>query len=280
MYGRVFFVALGLVGARRRGGDLRRRRATSSSSGDISRRARSSPSPRSSTRVYQPLTGLTNARVDLMTSMVSFERVFEVLDAPEAIAGAAGRRRPRRRRAGGSSSTTSRFRYPPAARRPIASLEQHATPAPTPTATCSTASTLDVAPGETVALVGVVGRRQDDARLARSRGSTTSPAGAVRVDGHDVRDLTLASLRAAIGVVSQDPHLFHESIGDNLRYAKPDATDRRARRGVPRRRASTTRSPRCPTATTRSSASAATACRAARSSASRSPGCCSRTRRS
>jgi ATP-binding cassette, subfamily B, bacterial len=49
--------------------------------------------------------------------------------------------------------------------------------------------------------------------------------GAVRIDGHDVRDLTLRSLRAAIGVVSQDPHLFHESIGDNLRYAKPDATD-------------------------------------------------------
>jgi ATP-binding cassette subfamily B protein len=47
----------------------------------------------------------------------------------------------------------------------------------------------------------------------------------VRIDGHDVRDLTLGSLRAAIGVVAQDPHLFHESIGDNLRYAKPDATD-------------------------------------------------------
>jgi ATP-binding cassette, subfamily B, bacterial len=50
-------------------------------------------------------------------------------------------------------------------------------------------------------------------------------SGAVRIDGHDVRDLTLDSLRAAIGVVSQDPHLFHETIGDNLRYAAPDATD-------------------------------------------------------
>ena len=96
----------------------------------------------------------------------------------------------------------------------------------------------------------------------------------MRIDGHDVRDLTLDSLRAAIGVVAQDPHLFHESIGDNLRYAKPDATDDELRRGVPGGADPRHDRPRCPTATTPSSASAATGCPAARSSAWRSPGCC------
>ena len=78
-------------------------------------------------------------------------------------------------------------------------------------------------PGETVALVGASGSGKTTL-ASLSPGSTTSPAARCRVDGHDVRDLTLESLRAAIGVVAQDPHLFHESIGDNLRYAKPDAT--------------------------------------------------------
>jgi ABC-type bacteriocin/lantibiotic exporter with double-glycine peptidase domain len=97
--------------------------------------------------------------------------------------------------------------------------------------------------------------------------------GAVRIDGHDVRDLTQVSLRAAIGVVSQDPHLFHESIAANLRYARPTppTPSWRRRAGPP---ASTTSSPPCPTATTPWSASAATGCRAARSSGSPSPACC------
>ena len=83
--------------------------------------------------------------------------------------------------------------------------------------------TIDVMPGETVALVGVSGAGKSTlVSLIPRLYDVTS--GAVRIDGHDVRDLTLESLRAAIGVVAQDPHLFHESIGDNLRYAKPDAT--------------------------------------------------------
>jgi ATP-binding cassette subfamily B protein len=80
-----------------------------------------------------------------------------------------------------------------------------------------------IEPGETVALVGVSGSGKTTlaSLLARLYDVT---AGAVRIDGFDVRDLTTDSLRASIGVVSQDPHLFHESIGDNLRYARPDAT--------------------------------------------------------
>jgi ATP-binding cassette, subfamily B, bacterial len=83
---------------------------------------------------------------------------------------------------------------------------------------------LDILPGETVALVGASGAGKSTLVSLIPRLYDVT-AGAVLVDGHDVRDLTLVSLRAAIGVVAQDPHLFHESIGENLRYAKPDATD-------------------------------------------------------
>jgi ATP-binding cassette subfamily B protein len=83
---------------------------------------------------------------------------------------------------------------------------------------------LTLHPGETVALVGASGSGKTTlAGLIPRLYDVTG--GSVRFDGHDVRDLTQQTLRAAIGVVSQDPHLFHESIGDNLRYAKPNATD-------------------------------------------------------
>jgi ATP-binding cassette subfamily B protein len=83
---------------------------------------------------------------------------------------------------------------------------------------------LSIAPGETVAIVGPSGSGKSTlASLVPRLYDVTS--GSVRIDGHDVRDLTGASLRSAIGVVSQDPHLFHESIESNLRYAKPGASD-------------------------------------------------------
>ena len=121
MYGRVFFVALGLVAARRHGRDLRRRRPARrqrrpSTSGTLVALAALV------TRIYQPLTGLTNARVDLMTSMVSFERVFEVLDAPGAITDqpdAIDLVDP----VGRVEFDDVTFRYPPAAGVTIASLE-------------------------------------------------------------------------------------------------------------------------------------------------------------
>jgi ATP-binding cassette subfamily B protein len=172
--------------------------------------------------VYQPLTGLTNARVDLMTSFVSFERVFEVLDAHEAIQerpGAVDLVRP----AGRVTFDNVRFRYPPAAETSIPSLEQHL-PTTDPERDVLDGVSLDIRPGETVALVGASGAGKSSmvSLIPRLYDAT---AGAVRIDGHDVRDLTLDSLRAAIGVVAQDPHLFHDSIGVNLRFAKPDATD-------------------------------------------------------
>jgi ATP-binding cassette, subfamily B, bacterial len=177
------------------------------------------------TRVYQPLTGLTNARVDLMTSMVSFERVFEVLDAPEAITerlGAVDLVDP----VGAVEFDDVVFRYPPAAESAIATMEQNVGLGTDsdPDVDVLRGLTLRIAPGETVALVGASGAgKSTTVSLLPRLYDVTS--GAVRVDGHDVRDLTLGSLRAAIGVVAQDPHLFHESIADNLRYAAPDATD-------------------------------------------------------
>ena len=172
--------------------------------------------------MYQPLTGLTNARVDLMTSMVSFERVFDVLDAPEAI----------QERPGAVDLVDAEgrvefddvvFRYPPASESSIASLEQQAIPGADPDRDVLQGVSLTVEPGETLALVGASGAGKSTlASLVPRLYDVTS--GAVRIDGLDVRDLTLATLRRAIGVVSQDPHLFHESIGDNLRYAKHDAT--------------------------------------------------------
>jgi len=177
------------------------------------------------TRVYQPLTGLTNARVELMTSMVSFERVFEVLDANESI-----RERPGAVDLVDPVGTVQFdqvvFRYPPASDSAIASMEQNAgLGADTdPDVDVLTGLDLSIAAGETVALVGAsgAGKSTTISLLPRLYDVTS---GAVRVDGHDVRDLTLDSLRRSIGVVSQDPHLFHETIGDNLRYADPTATD-------------------------------------------------------
>ncbi len=219
MYGRVFFVALGVVGAVGAaaiygvGGHL-------VVSGQLTSGTLVALAALTA-RVYQPLTGLTNARVDLMTSLVSFERVFEVLDANEPIQerpGAVDLVAP----AGRVTFDDVTFRYPPAAETTIASLEQHAPPTD-PDQDVLSGLTIDIMPGETVALVGVSGAGKSTlVSLIPRLYDVTS--GVVRIDGHDVRDLTLESLRAAIGVVAQDPHLFHESIGDNLRYAKPDAT--------------------------------------------------------
>jgi ATP-binding cassette, subfamily B, bacterial len=185
------------------------------------------------TRVYTPLTALTNARVDLMTSMVNFERVFEVLDAPEAIVDRPGAvdlpgeveesrlsgAQPGRR----ITFDDVGFRYPPASATSVPSLEQRA-PDTDPDRDVLDGITLDIARGETIALVGASGAGKSTlVSLIPRLYDVTS--GAVLVDGHNVRDLTMASLRRSIGVVSQDPHLFHVSIGDNLRYARPDASD-------------------------------------------------------
>jgi len=221
MYGRVFFVALGLVGALGAaaiyGVGAHLVVDGSITPGTLVALAALV------TRIYQPLTGLTNARVEVMTSFVSFERVFEVLDAPEAIQdrpGAVDLTDPQ----GRVEFRNVRFRYPPAAAVSIPSLSAAGSEAAAdPDRDVLDGIDLVIEPGETVAVVGSSGAGKSTlASLVPRLYDVTE--GAVLVDGADVRDLTQESLRAAIGVVSQDPHLFHESIGANLRYARPEAT--------------------------------------------------------
>lgn len=220
LYGRVFFVALGLVGALGAvaiyGIGAQMVVSASITAGTLVAMAALVA------RVYQPLTGLTNARVDLLTSFVSFERVFEVLDAPVAIADKPG--------AVDLVDAKGRiefehvtFRYPPASQVSVASLEIPGAASSDPDVDVLHDVSLVVEAGETVAIVGASGSGKSTlASLVPRLYDVTE--GAVRIDGFDVRMLTGVSLRGAIGVVSQDPHLFHESMEENLRYAKPDAS--------------------------------------------------------
>ena len=220
LYGRVFFVALGLVGAMGAaaiyGVGAHMVVSGSISTGTLVAMAALV------TRIYQPLTGLTNARVEVMTAFVSFDRVFEVLDAPVAItdrAGAIDLVDPR----GEIEFDGVVFRYPSAGATSVASLETPGGQLGDPDVDVIKGLTLRIAAGETVAVVGASGSGKSTlASLVPRLYDVTS--GAVRIDGHDVRDLTGDSLHDAIGVVSQDPHLFHESIESNLLYARPDAT--------------------------------------------------------
>jgi ATP-binding cassette subfamily B protein len=174
---------------------------------------------------YGPLSALSNAPVDVLTALISFDRVFEILDLPHPIRDAVDAidlRTPR----GDIAFENVRFAYPSAADSSLASLES------------GWAKVLDSRPGplvldgvdfriragQTVALVGPsgAGKTTITALVPRLYDVTE---GVVRIDGHDVRRLTLESLRAAIGVVSQDPHMFHDTVRVNLRFAAPDADD-------------------------------------------------------
>jgi ATP-binding cassette subfamily B protein len=158
-----------------------------------------------------------------MTAFVSFDRVFEVLDAPVAIVdrpGAFDLIEPR----GEIVFDHVGFRYPPGATVSIPSLEASGVmQGSDPDVDVLHDVSFSVHAGETVALVGASGSGKTTiASLVPRLYDTTR--GRVLIDGHDVRDLTEVSLRGAIGVVSQDPHLFHETIESNLLYARPDAT--------------------------------------------------------
>jgi len=176
-------------------------------------------------QIYQPLTQLANARVDVLTALVSFERVFEVLDFPPLITnrpGAVDLVEP----VGRVELDHVWFRHPSATMSSIPSLEEQtgATDLDDESAWILRDVSFTVAPGELVALVGPSGAGKTTSALLVPRIYDVS-AGEVRVDGHDVRDYTLESLRGAVGMVMQDPHLFHDTVRANLRYARPDATD-------------------------------------------------------
>jgi ATP-binding cassette, subfamily B, bacterial len=177
-------------------------------------------------QMYTPLTQLTNARVDVMTALVSFERVFEVLDFPPLIAdrpGAYDLVEPE----GRIEFDHVWFRHPAPALSSLPSLEDRGTvtnaDADEPSQWILRDVSFTVEPGELVALVGPSGAGKTTTALLVPRINDVND-GRVAVDGHDVRDLTLHSLRASVGMVMQDPHLFHESIAQNLRFAKPDVT--------------------------------------------------------
>jgi ATP-binding cassette subfamily B protein len=177
-------------------------------------------------RLYSPLTLLTNAQVDVMSALVSFDRVFEVLDAPRLIddaPGAVDLVDPR----GEIEVEDVWFRYPAPSAVSVASLEGETVGgelSDEPSAFVLKGVSFRAEPGQMVALVGPTGAGKTTlCNLVPRLYDVTS--GAVRVDGHDVRQLTQHSLHAAIGMVTQDPHLFHDTIANNLRFARPGATD-------------------------------------------------------
>lgn len=222
MYGRVFFVALGLVGALGAVA-IYGIGAFMVVSGGITIGTLVAMAAFVQ-RIYQPLTGLTNARLEVMTALVSFERVFEVLDAPVSITD-----KPGAIDIVGAKGAVQfdhvGFRYPDGASVSIASLEAGGImQGADPDVDVLVDVSLSIAPGETIAIVGSSGAGKTTlANLIARMYDVTR--GTVKLDGHDVRDVTGISLRSAIGVVSQDPHMFHESIKANLLYAQPGATD-------------------------------------------------------
>ncbi len=181
------------------------------------------------TRLYAPLTALSNARVEIMSALVSFERVFEILDLkpliqekPGAVVVPAG--------PVSVEFDDVRFAYPSADKVSLASLEEVSTLDTRGGEEVLHGISFRVEPGQTVALVGSSGAGKSTIVQLLSRLYDVD-SGAVRLGGTlpgsglDVRDATFDSLRDTLGMVTQDGHLFHESIASNLRLAKPDATD-------------------------------------------------------
>jgi ATP-binding cassette subfamily B protein len=176
------------------------------------------------TRLYGPLTALSNVRVDVMSALVSFQRVFEVLDLRPLIREAENAEE----LPDGASSIVFRdveFRYPGAEEVSLASLEDLARPDHSDNGrTVLHGVSFTVEPGELVALVGHSGSgKTTTASLVPRLYDVT--AGSVRIGGVDVRELKLSSLAAHIGMVTQDAHLFHDTVRENLRYARPEASD-------------------------------------------------------
>jgi ATP-binding cassette subfamily B protein len=177
-------------------------------------------------RLYGPLTALSNARVDIMSALVSFDRVFEVLDLQPLIADAAEAvpiDLPDR----ASASVTFQdvwFSYPTAQEVSLASLEDVAVLDQAPSQDVLKGVSFTAHAGQMVALVGPSGAGKTTISQLVPRIYDVR-SGAVLVGGQDVRSVTQQSLRDVIGVVSQDAHLFHDTIEANLRYARPGAKE-------------------------------------------------------
>ncbi|HWB66550.1 MAG TPA: ABC transporter ATP-binding protein [Mycobacteriales bacterium] len=179
-------------------------------------------------RLYGPLTSLSNVQVDVMTALVSFDRVFEVLDLQPMITDApdAEQLTVEPGHAPAVEFDHVNFRYPTAAEVSLASLESIAILDNAPPKQVLFDVSFTIEPGQLVALVGPSGAGKTTISQLVSRMYDVQ-SGAVRVGGKDVRDVTLASLRSVVGVVTQDAHMFHDTIRANLIYADPHASDKR-----------------------------------------------------
>lgn len=175
------------------------------------------------TRLYAPLTSLAGARVEVMSALVSFERVFEVLDLKPLI-----EEKPDAREVPPGPVSVEfdevRFGYPSADKVSLASLEEVAALDSRGGAEVLHGVSFRAAPGQTVALVGSSGAGKSTVAQLLPRLYDVD-AGAVRIGGVDVRDLSAGSLRATLGMVTQDGHLFHDSVRANLLLARPGATE-------------------------------------------------------
>ena len=174
-------------------------------------------------RLYGPLTALSNVRVDVMTALVSFERVFEVLDLIPMVRD----KESAKKIADGPLSIEFdqvKFSYPRAEEISLASLESVAKPEVIESGEILSEISFTAPACSLTALVGPsgAGKTTISSLLPRLYDVTS---GAIKINGEDIRDLKLATLRDAIGVVTQDAHMFHDSIAANLRYAKSDASE-------------------------------------------------------
>lgn len=178
-------------------------------------------------RLYGPLTALSNVRIDVMTALVSFERVFEVLDLAPMITD-----RPNAQTLHSRSIEISfndvAFTYPRAEEISLASLEAAAKPETVASGEVLKGISFTAPPGTMTAIVGPsgAGKTTISALLPRLYDVTQ---GSITFNQTDIREFTVQSLRDSIGVVMQDAHLFHETIAENLRYAKADATEEELR---------------------------------------------------
>jgi ATP-binding cassette subfamily B protein len=178
-------------------------------------------------RLYGPLTALSNVRVDVMTALVSFERVFEVLDLKPMVINQIGAKSI----PSGPLEITFenvRFSYPTASEISLASLEGVARVENPDSGEILRGISFTCRPGSMTAIVGLsgAGKTTIAALIPRLYDVT---GGVIKLNNIDLRNLDLTSLRVAIGVVTQDAHMFHDSISNNLRYARPEATEKEMR---------------------------------------------------